>query len=176
MPAFNNFQSNALSMKFKEWFSDNLKVGRFPLPAEIRKMDADIIINVSDEYIPSCHNAATNSNKQYFWFPMNECRKIEVQSIFGAMQILYLAEKEGKKVFLHCHAGINRSRIIQGCYWLMQNGTPPVHPALAENIEQNFLPPLETINLFLWNCKQAFELPDTLRGGQLDACKIRAGI
>lgn len=161
---------------FEYWFNKSLVVGGFPLPAEIRKSDYDIIINVSDEYIVSCHNAAVQTGKMYFWFPVNEVTEIGMESIFGAMQILYIAEKEGKKVYLHCHGGINRSRVIQGCYWLMQTGTPPTHPALAENIEQNFLPSLETLNLFLWNCKKAFGLPDTLRGGQLDACKLKAKI
>lgn len=165
-----------MKIELEYWFENSLTVGRFPLPAEIRKSNYDIIINVSDEYIVSCHNAAAQTGKSYFWFPMNEVTLIGMESIFGAMQILYYAEKEGKKVLLHCHAGINRSRIIQGCYWLMRTGTPPVYPALAENIEQGFLPPLETLNLFLWNCKHAFELPDTLRGGQLDACKLKAKI
>jgi hypothetical protein len=53
-------------MKFNEWFNSKFKVGRFPLPSEITNSKYDYIINVSDEYISYCFDAAMKSGKKYF--------------------------------------------------------------------------------------------------------------
>lgn len=107
----------------KKWFTENLRVTRFPTPEEITKSDFDYIINVSDEFKPDCHLAATKCGKKYFWFPMNECTdNIGVNSIYGALQILWIAEKENAKVNLHCHAGVNRSVTVSEAYYFMRTG------------------------------------------------------
>lgn len=105
----------------KKWFKENLRVTGFPTPEGITKSDFDYIINVSDEFKPDCHLAATKCGKKYFWFPMNECTdNIGVNSIYGALQILWLAEKENAKVNLHCHAGVNRSVTVADAYYFMR--------------------------------------------------------
>lgn len=86
-------------MNFKEWFESKLIVGRYPLPTEIQKSNYDVIINVSDEYIFSCHAAAQRVSILYYWFPMNECTSIGMESIYGAMQILRIAENQRKCIY-----------------------------------------------------------------------------
>ena len=108
-------------MTFQDWFDNKLTVSRYPLPQEIKKSDAKYVINVSDEYISSCHKVCMDNDVRYFWFPMDEVScDIGVNSIFGAMQILWIAEQEGAQVILHCHAGANRSPTVMEAYYFMR--------------------------------------------------------
>ena len=89
-------------MKFSEWFDNKVVIGRYPLPDEIKKSDYQYIINVSDEYISYCHNAAIESGKKYFWFPLNECGSdMGLNSIYGALQIVpnFIVFYSMKKVY-----------------------------------------------------------------------------
>jgi len=55
---------------------------------------------------------------------MNELTSnIGINSIYGALQILWLAEKENAKVNLHCHAGVNRSVTCADAYYFLRTGT-----------------------------------------------------
>lgn len=108
-------------MKFQEWFDKKLKVTRYPLPDEIKKTQPDYVINVSCEYISSNHKVCMNHGIKYFWFPMDEVSgDIGLNSIFGALQILWIAEKEKASVILHCHAGVNRSPTVMEAYYFMR--------------------------------------------------------
>jgi len=108
-------------MKFQEWFDKKLKVTRYPLPGEIIKSGAKYVINVSDEYISSCQKVCIDNNIKYFWFPMDEVSgNIGLNSIFGALQILWIAEQEKASVILHCHAGANRSPTVMEAYYFMR--------------------------------------------------------
>lgn len=111
--------------KFEDWFKNKLKVRRYPLPAEIynwkKEKNLKYVINVSDEYIATNHKVCIENNIHYFWFPMNECTSdIGLNSIFGALQILWIAEKENARVLLHCHAGANRSPTVAESYYFMR--------------------------------------------------------
>lgn len=166
-------------MKFKEWFDNRLVVSRYPVPSEIEKSDFDIYINVSDEYIQSCHQVAVENGKMYYWFPMNECTgNMGINSIFGALQILFNAEKQNKKVYLHCHAGVNRSPTVKECYYLLRTGNMPElkNSRLKENIEQGFLPSIRRMTSFLKELAIFLELDETTRGGMLDSSKLKARI
>lgn len=108
-------------MKFQEWFDRKLKVTRYPSPSEITKSGAKYVINVSCEYISSCHKVCMENNIKYFWFPMDEFSSdIGVNSIFGALQILWIAEQEKASVLLHCHAGANRSPTVRDAYYFLR--------------------------------------------------------
>lgn len=108
-------------MKFKEWFDKKLKVTRYPLPNEIKKSGAKYVINVSCEYIAACQKVCMDNNIRYFWFPMDEVSgDIGLNSIFGALQILWIAEQEKASVLLHCHAGANRSPTVMEAYYFMR--------------------------------------------------------
>lgn len=108
-------------MKFQEWFDKKLKVTRYPLPDEIKKSGAKYVVNVSCEYISSCQKVCMDNGIKYFWFPMDEVSgDIGLNSIFGALQILWIAEKEKAGVILHCHAGANRSPTVMEAYYFMR--------------------------------------------------------
>lgn len=183
--------------KFNDWFEQNLKVDRFPVPSEIEKGNFKYIINVSDEYIPDCHTVANTSNKMYFWFPMNEmCHEIGLNSLYAALQILYIAEQEQEKVYLHCHAGVNRSVVVADAYFFMRTGKHRlvkkennikinfgverhdeeelVNNRLLNNINDGLLPAKKKMESFLKNCIPVFEREVTYRGGQLDKVKLNS--
>jgi hypothetical protein len=108
-------------MKFQQWFNEKLKVTRYPTPTEIKKSGAKYVINVSCEYISSCQKVCMENGIKYFWFPMDEVSgDIGVNSIFGALQILWIAEQEKASVILHCHAGANRSPTVMEAYYFMR--------------------------------------------------------
>lgn len=190
-------------MKFEEWFNTKLIVSRFPLPDRIRKSDYKYIINVSDEYINYCHDVAMECNIKYFWFPMNECvGHIGINSLYGALQILYEAEQEEAKVMLHCHAGANRSPTVADAYYFMRtkqhfeakrnvemedyfdkmlgpdikSSDKPNLNSLQRNMKNGFLPSAAHLEKFLILCERVFEKDSTYRGGCLDKCKLDSGI
>lgn len=165
--------------KLNDWFENKLHVGRFPTPFEIEKSDYQYIINVSDELIVGCMDVALRSGKKYFWFPMNECTKdIGVNSIYAACQILRLAEEQNAKVYLHCHAGVNRSQTVAECYYRMRSGRtwPKTRGRLEENIRCGHLPCESSMYQLLTEWNKAFDLDETYRGGQLDLSKITAKV
>lgn len=164
---------------FNDWFNQNLKVSRYPVPKECKEMNFDYIINVSDEFIDSCMEMALKGGKRYFWFPLNECTSdIGINSIYGALQILYQAEKKNKKVYLHCHAGSNRSPTVAECYYKMRTGRymGKKNARVLDNIESGHLPSIRKMNIFLKECSSSFKRDDSQRGGYLDSCKLKAKI
>jgi len=123
-------------MKFQEWFDKKLKVSRYPLPNEIIKSGAKYVINVSCEYISSCQKVCMDNDIKYFWFPMDEVSgDIGLNSIFGALQILWIAEQEKASVILHCHAGANRSPTVMEAYYFMRTKKHFVREISAESKE-----------------------------------------
>lgn len=183
--------------KFNEWFEQNLIVGRFPMPTEIFRAKYDYVINVSDEYIPDCFTAANQSDTKYFWFPMNEsCNDIGLNSIYAALQIIYIAEQSQKTVYLHCHAGINRSVTVADAYFYMRTGkhrlvkkennvkvnfgVEPheeeqlINNRLLNNINEGLLPAKRKMETFLKNCPEIFEKEVSMRGGGLDVIKFKS--
>lgn len=186
-------------MKFKEWFDSKLVVGRYPLPGEITTSDYSWIINVSDEYISYCHEAAVQSNIRYMWFPMSECfGNMGMNSIYGALQILFIAEKRNQKVYLHCHAGSNRSVTVADAYYYLRTGAHIIRKKpkefeeltkwlgmklkndnnnrLLNNIYDGHLPSVSQIETFLKNCGKVFLAEETTKGGKLDDCKHLSNI
>lgn len=124
-------------MKFQEWFDKKLKVSRYPMPDEIKKSSAKYVINVSCEYISSCQKVCMDNDIKYFWFPMDEVSgDIGLNSIFGALQILWIAEKENANVILHCHAGANRSPTVMESYYFMRTKKHFIREISAESKER----------------------------------------
>lgn len=187
---------------FLDWFNSRVVIGRYPMPTEIEKFEFDYVINVSDEYIDSCMKAAMKSGKRYFWFPLNECRgDMGLNSIYGALQILYIAEQQNAKVYLHCHAGVNRSQTVGDAYFFMRTGTHRARRGknnsngqevsvglrpgeevvesnnrLLSNIDRNHLVGKRTMEKLLLAFQEAFKLDDSMRGGQIDQCKVDANV
>ena len=109
---------------FSSWFSENLTVGRFPLPGEVSRLPyASHLVNVSDEYIHYNATAALRRGVYAHWFPLNECvGHLGLNSIFAALCVLHQAESDDASVLLHCHAGANRSPLIQAAYYFLRTG------------------------------------------------------
>lgn len=177
-------------MKTETWIDRNL-VGIFPhsdikdrKKTILRNDDMasyDYVVNVSDEHHPAVELKLRNART--FWFPMNEKKRdIGLNSIYGAMIILHQAEQENRKVYLHCHSGRNRSRIVQACYFYMRTGRHIYDPSKDENGKEDgkyinrlhraclrgYLPPLAEMEEFLRNI--AGKLGE-MKGGNLDKCK-----
>ena len=180
-------------MKFKDWFKFKLHVNRFPLPSEIIESKYDYIINVSDEYIPQCYDAAVKSGIKYFWFPLSEISgDMGINSIYGALQILFIAEQENASVLLHCHAGSNRSPTVANAYYFMrtkQHNTilnddsddsinewlgikTKQNNRLLDNIQSGYLPAIRKFESFLIKCESQFNKDDSNRGGGLDSARL----
>ena len=142
-------------MKFTDWFENNLKVGRYP-DQDFNYEDYDIIINVSDEFKPECMMFAYVNKCHYFWFPMNEKKRdVGLNSIFGACCILHYAESKNMKVYLQCHAGVNRSQAVKSAYHYIRTGKHHeneyggfINPLLAMS-GRGYLPPKAEMEEFL---------------------------
>lgn len=171
--------SPEMDMKFKEWFQKKLFVGAFAKNALALKANGyRYVINVSDEFYPDTYNEFISAGLKMFWFPMNECKRdIGLNSIYGAMVILRQAEKENEKVYLHCHAGVNRSPIVQAAYHYMRSGihfedrprTGYLNMMLA-SCGRGYLPPKAEMEQFLTLLNK--NLNDKMQGGILDTVKI----
>ena len=134
--------------KFASWFEHKLVVG--PYPGEQTPswsiMDYQVIINVSAEYYGE-HKQWTRTERH--WFPMSEKQNdMGMNSIFGAMVILWQAERDHKDVYLHCHSGSNRSRTVRCAYYFMRTGkqlddphkSGPFQNKLLANCDRHYLP------------------------------------
>ena len=146
-------------MKFKEWFNKKLVVGSMPNYKEPKKCScikkAEIIINVSDEYSFDAMQLLP-LNKKEFWFPMNERKRdIGLNSIYGAMVVLHNAERYNMNVYLHCHAGANRSPTVEACYYFMRTGKDLEELGggfinrMYANCSRGYLPPITELKAFL---------------------------
>ncbi len=169
-------------MKFQEWFTNNLIVGSFPIINNefFNSKNYDYVINVSDEFYSEIETKIKNHNLliKSFWFPMNEVRKdVGLNSIYGAMVILFEAEKHNKKVYLHCHAGVNRSKCVLAAYYFMRTGsqleleTNGYINCFVAMCSRGYLPPkIESEKFFTVLGKQL--TANRMMGGLLDHCKL----
>lgn len=177
-------------MEFKDWFAQKVKVGAYPNPRELapngRLSDADVFINVSDEaYEMHVTRAMTYGGKQAYWFPLGEAWGMCLSSIYGALNIMWQAEKAGLSIYLHCHAGVNRSQTVADCYHFMRSGehrplqfgllgdNPDTRNQLQCNIGNNVLPDTFTMEGWLKQMNYAVTRP---MGGWMDASREQAGI
>jgi len=166
-------------MKFTEWFEKKLIVGMFPITQNehFEPSKYDVIINVSDEFYLEVERKLKGAGCDTYWFPMNECRRdIGLNSIYGAMVIIYEAEKQNKTVYLHCHAGANRSPSVWAAYHYMRTGKHIEKirggyiNMLVANCGRGYLPPKAEMETFLTGIQK--NLDEQMQGGILDMCKI----
>ena len=116
---------------------------------------AEIIINVSDEYNFDAIKLLALQKKE-FWFPLNEAKRdIGLNSIYASMIVLYNAEMYNMNVYLHCHAGANRSPLVQACYYFMRTGSDfktydcGFVNRMYANCSRGYLPPITELKSFL---------------------------
>ena len=165
-------------MKFLEWFEKKLIVGAFPVKVNKRfnPDDFDIVVNVSDEWYFDIEQELREKFIHTYWFPMNECKRdIGLNSIYGAMVILSRAEQRNLSVYLHCHAGCNRSRVVQAAYYFMRTNHQLetdrggfVNMMVAA-CSRGYLPPKAEMEGFLGNVASNLK---NMQGGILDICKV----
>jgi hypothetical protein len=167
-------------MKFKEWFDKKLVVGMFPI-TQNKHFDAskyDVVINVSDEFYFDVEQKLKAAGCNTYWFPMNECKRdIGLNSIYGAMVVIYEAEKQNKTVYLHCHAGANRSPSVWAAYHYMRTGKhiekirSGYINMLIANCSRGYLPPKAEMESFLTEIQTQLDIQ--MQGGILDMSKIK---
>lgn len=167
-------------MNFTEWFENKLVVGSFPYTVnnEFTPNKYAYIINMSDEYYPHIEILLTNNKCSTYWFPMNERRRdIGLNSIYGAMVVMYHAEKENASVYLHCHSGRNRSQLTEACYYYMRTGhqlkrgDEKYINRLHRASIRGYLPPMAEMETFLKSIGDRLAYGN-MEGGTLDLCKI----
>ena len=142
---------------FNDCFKNKLVVGGHPYGINDFDFNKyDYIINVSDEYRPY---RPDNS----FWFPMNECTQdIGINSMYGALTILNRAFERNLTVYLHCHAGVNRSRTVWCAFYYMKTGKhinaewTPHKNVLIRNCFYGHLPPIDKTEKFLFELNNMF--------------------
>ena len=165
-------------MNFIDWHSKKLVVGRYPDEKFILKK-YDVVINVSDELRFDIEKMIKRKVCDTYWFPMNEKKRdIGLNSIYAAMVVLYESEKQNKKVYLHSHAGLNRSVTVACAYYYMRTGTHKeqsrngyINPLIA-NCSRGYLPPKAEMESFL-NIIQETIKKNVLYLG-LDYCKFQS--
>lgn len=168
------------NVKFSDWFKNKLIVGAYPykVNTQFDPKGIDIVINVSDEWYINYDQLLAENFIKTFWFPMNECKRdIGLNSIYGAMVILNYAELRNLTVYLHCHAGVNRSRIVQAAYFFMRtNKHLEINRGGFINVlvaacSRDYLPPKAEMESFLGHVASNIK---SMQGGILDMCKIQS--
>jgi|SRR5437016_808345 len=169
-------------MNFEEWFNKKLVIGSFPfmVSEDFNPSDYKYCINVSDEFYSITENAIHATGCKTYWFPMNERKRdIGLNSIYGAIIILNQAEKENVSVYLHCHAGRNRSRIIQACYYFFRTGkqfsygNEKYFNRIHQSVTRGYLPPMAEMEQFLTAMRNKMsENSNQTVSGILDECKM----
>ncbi len=140
--------------------------------------DYEIVINVSDECYIAMAAKIQLLGKQHYWFPMGESGPdMGRNSIYGALYVMYQAYIRSNTVLLHCHAGANRSPVVQACFHFMmtgehikeerKNGLIYNGNMLYHNAGKH-LPTMEGLEKWLTKCKFAFDNPDSFIGGMFD--------
>lgn len=165
--------------KFKSWFETKLTVGPYP-GEKLEKWfigDYDYIINVSDEWYAG--EASMYERVDYFWFPMSEFKKdMGVNIIYGAIIILSEAEVKGKRVYLHCHSGNNRSWTVASAYYYFRTGTDLDRSTrrgfinkLHQNCAMGVLPPILEMKAWLTAVREDFK-NGQMKAGILTLSKV----
>lgn len=166
---------------FNKWFDSKLEVGSFPFMnnGRFEPKEYDYVINVSDEFYIEHYMPIITVGVNYHWFPMNEAKKdAGLNSIYAAMVILHLAESKNKRVYLHCHAGVNRSPTIAAAYYYMRTGehqqkdTNTYANRLLAMCARCYLPPKSEMEKFLSLLGDRLN-KNGMNGGMLDKIKLQ---
>jgi protein-tyrosine phosphatase len=131
----------------------------------------DVIINVSDHLDAGLSSWLCANAIEHYWLPFGESYGMPLENIFAAMQILWRAESEQKKVLVHCMAGRNRSWMISDCYRYMMTGEYDETSAMMLNVKDSQLPGIYRLELFLQKCLEVFNNPEVAGGALIDWVK-----
>ena len=175
-----------MEKSFIEWINTCLTISAHPAKRAIKDnwwKDFDLIINLSDHIDHRLHNQISSNGTPVYWFPMGETYGMPLENIFGALSILWEAEKNNHSVFMHCMAGRNRSVTIADCYYFIRQGKHRTDNSddvlygknksnkLLLNIDDNQLPGVFRMEQFLEKCKELFENPKVADNAYIDWLK-----
>ncbi|MDB4516348.1 hypothetical protein N9089_01970 [Crocinitomicaceae bacterium] len=127
----------------------------------------DIVLNVSDHLDPELTEWLLTNRIQSYWLPLGEAYVMPLENIYGALLILWRAERDEKNVLIHCIAGRNRSRMTLDCYRYMMTGEYSEDSAMMLNVKDSQLPGIYRLEVFLQKCLEVFERSE-VAGGAFD--------
>lgn len=157
---------------FQDYFSSKVTISRFPNLQDLQAGmfdDCKYRINVSDIYHPEIDNAFKDMGVENFWFPLGEAFGMALESLYGALRIMWKAEKQEQSLLLHCHAGNNRSVMAADSYYFLrtqkqrkqsQTGLQYAknkRNQLLLNIDDGQLPGIYKMEEFLQCCRESFD-------------------
>jgi len=153
------------------WFAKKVMISKFPTAGDIQAGKYDNYkyrINVSDIFRPDIDTAFKHQGVESFWFPLGEAFGMSLESLYGAMRIMWEVEKHDQFLLLHCHAGRNRSVMVADCYYFLrtqehrkrnQADLPYAKNNLNRlllNIDDAQLPGVYKMEEFLECCRETF--------------------
>ena len=171
---------------FQEWFSSKLAIRKFPTVEEILSGSFDAFkyrINTSDIFRPEIDAAFKQLGVESFWFPQGEAFGMSLESLYGALRVMWEAELQNYPLLLHCHAGRNRSVMAADSYYFLRNqkhrkeNQPGLTYAenspnrLLLNVDDGQLPGIFKMEEFLDGCRKSFEETFTENERPLDWIK-----
>jgi hypothetical protein len=169
-----------------EWINKCLTISAHPAKKAIKDNwwnDFDLIINLSDHIDHRLHSQISSQGIPIYWFPMGETYGMPLENIFGALSILWEAEKKYQTVLMHCMAGRNRSVTIADCYYFIRQGKHRADNSgdvlygknksnkLLLNIDDNQLPGIFRMERFLEKCQELLENPKIADNAYIDWLK-----
>ena len=168
---------------FLDWINNNLAISAHPAKTPLKDIwwiGFDLIINVSDHIDHKLHAKIADQGVPVYWFPMGESFGMPLENIFGALSVLWHAEANNLRVFLHCMAGRNRSVMVADCYYYVRQGRHrPDNDSdvlygrsksnkLLLNVNDNQLPGIYRMELFLEKIKELLQNPEIAEEAYVD--------
>jgi protein tyrosine phosphatase (PTP) superfamily phosphohydrolase (DUF442 family) len=89
---------------------------------ELKKLGVQIVVNLRDDNADTEHSLVTAAGLEYVTIPWN-CR--HPANALAARFLEVLRENPQKKVFVHCHAGVDRTGLMIAVYRMTEQGWTP---------------------------------------------------
>jgi hypothetical protein len=103
-----------------------------------------LCINVSDSPCYS-HQMISVGN---IWFPIVEHAKWPITSLYGITTTIDAFNKPGRRIYIHCHGGITRSRAVIAIWLLSQSSIVMTHAEEIVGIPTGYLSRLMDLGRF----------------------------
>lgn len=154
------------------WLSSKLAISKFPSVEDVQDGLYDSYqwrINVCDIFRPEVDAVFKQRGLSSFWFPLGEAFGMALESLYGALRIMWEAETHDQSLLLHCHAGRNRSVMVADSYYFLrtqehrqtdQAGLKYAQHSpnrLLLNIDDGQLPGVYKMEEFLDGCRESFD-------------------
>jgi protein-tyrosine phosphatase len=147
----------------------------FPTPADIRNPwifpnDVAVVICVSQYYDETLADVFKQRGAEYHYLPLEEeVDDIGWENIKKAIAIILQADKEDKRVVVHCDFGAHRSRLVVEAFHFAKFGehfSDEYHGysnRIIYNCSNHHLPPLEVVELELLQLVQTTNEQSTIK-------------